>query len=109
MVLYEGYQIFFGPIDVAESYFTGLGFVRPSRATTPDFLTSLTNPPERLVRRGYENRVPRSAEEFAQAWKSSDEAQALRAEIEAFDNAYRHETRFLNSQKANSDKPRCVS
>ncbi|KAI9151516.1 ABC multidrug transporter atrG [Paramyrothecium foliicola] len=69
MLLYEGREIYFGPIDQAESYFTAMGFLKPSRATTPDFLTSLTSPTERLVREGWEDWVPRSPDEFAYLWQ----------------------------------------
>ncbi len=74
-VLYEGRQIFFGSWQSAEEYFYGLGFQRPSRLTTGDFLTALTNPAEArlLVRPGYDSRVPSSADEFAAAWQQSIE------------------------------------
>ncbi|KUI67721.1 Multidrug resistance protein CDR2 [Cytospora mali] len=81
-LLYEGRQIYFGPVDSASDYSTALGFVRPNRATTSDFLTSMTNPEERVVADGYENRVPRSPGEFARVWKQSSKAIALRAEVE---------------------------
>lgn len=87
-MLYEGREIFFGPVDMAADYFTALGFTRPSRATTPDFLTSLTNPAERIIREGWETRVPQSPDEFSIAWKQSDMAQSLRANIKVFDSAY---------------------
>ncbi|KAI1076618.1 ABC-2 type transporter-domain-containing protein [Whalleya microplaca] len=81
-VLYEGRQIYFGPSRSAAQYFYNMGFARPARATTPDFLTSLTNPAERVVRDGYENRVPRSPDEFANAWKQSIQAGQLVSHIE---------------------------
>lgn len=89
MLLYEGRQIYFGPVDSAASYFTRLGFIRPTRATTADFLTSLTSPPERVVAVGYEGRAPNSPDEFERAWKQSKEALALDAEIEEYGQAYR--------------------
>lgn len=36
-----------------------MGYECPQRQTTADFLTSLTNPAERVVRPGHENRVPK--------------------------------------------------
>ncbi|GAP91426.2 putative ABC transporter ABCl1 [Rosellinia necatrix] len=83
-VLYEGRQIFFGRADRAKDYFVGLGFECPARQTTPDFLTSMTSPLERVVRAGYRDRVPRTPDEFAAAWKRSPEHAALQAEIEAY-------------------------
>ncbi|KAK8085188.1 ABC multidrug transporter [Apiospora hydei] len=88
MVLYEGRQIYFGPVNQAAEYFHELGFQRPPRATTPDFLTSLTNPAERIVRDGYGDRVPRSSDEFAEAWKQSAHAKRLVADIRDFNTSH---------------------
>jgi ABC-type multidrug transport system ATPase subunit len=87
-VLYEGRQIFFGPCNEAKSYFTNMGFECAPRQTTADFLTSLTSPAERLVKPGFESKTPRTAEEFAIVWKSSQEYSGLMSEIDAFDAAY---------------------
>lgn len=84
LVLYEGRQIFFGRTTDAKEYFVNLGFECPARQTTPDFLTSMTAPSERVVRPGWENRVPKTADEFAACWKASMEAQALKQQIEQF-------------------------
>ncbi|KAF2789463.1 putative multidrug resistance ABC transporter [Melanomma pulvis-pyrius CBS 109.77] len=81
MLLHEGYQIYFGPTELAVEHFFALGFEKPTRATTADFLTSITHPAERHIRKGYENRVPRSAREFADAWRQSDQAKLLLEEI----------------------------
>ena len=96
MVLYEGRQIFFGPAETAADYFTRLGFVRPSRATTADFLTSLTHPAERIVREGFEHTAPRTPEEFYAAWMRSDEARGLERDIRLYerDNQYRRRPRW---------------
>ncbi|KAL8695772.1 MAG: hypothetical protein Q9224_003171 [Gallowayella concinna] len=88
VVLYEGRQIYFGPTTAAKAYFVNLGFVCEERATTGDFLTSLTNPQERKVREGFNDRVPRTPDEFAQVWKQSEARQLLMAEIEAFDQEF---------------------
>jgi ABC-type multidrug transport system ATPase subunit len=87
-LLYEGRQIYFGPVGSAATYFQELGFEKPERATIADFLTSLTNPAERVIRDGHEDRVPRSAEEFANTWNQSPEARKLIEEIDAFDVAH---------------------
>ncbi|KAL1881468.1 hypothetical protein VTK73DRAFT_3530 [Phialemonium thermophilum] len=84
IVLYEGRQIFFGRADEAKQYFIDLGFECPARATTPDFLTSMTSPIERIVRKGFENRAPRTPDDFAAAWKNSPQYKALQAEIEQY-------------------------
>ncbi len=84
LVLYEGRQIYFGLATDGRQYFTDLGFECPQRQTTPDFLTSMTNPAERIVRSGFERQAPRTADEFAAAWKRSAAHKALIKEIEAY-------------------------
>ncbi|EXJ88084.1 hypothetical protein A1O1_05012 [Capronia coronata CBS 617.96] len=81
-VLYQGRQIYFGPASQAKAYFERLGFACPPRQTTPDFLTSMTFPAERVSRPGCH--PPRTADEFAAAWRSSAEYKALQAEIEEY-------------------------
>ena len=68
----EGKCLYYGPTDKAAAYFEELGFKRPARWTTADFLTSVTDPHERQVREGYENRIPRSPEQFEAAYRKSD-------------------------------------
>jgi ATP-binding cassette, subfamily G (WHITE), member 2, PDR len=72
IVLYEGHQIYFGPADAAKSYFEDMGWFCPSRQTTGDFLTSVTNPQERKVRDGFENKVPGTADDFEKYWLQSE-------------------------------------
>ena len=88
IVLYEGRQIFFGRTDYARRYFENMGFECPERQTTADFLTSMTSPVERVVRKGFENKVPRTPDEFATAWKNSPEHQQLLQEIDQFDKEH---------------------
>ncbi|RCK57807.1 Multidrug resistance protein CDR2 [Candida viswanathii] len=85
VVLYEGYQIFFGKADKAKEYFVNMGYKCPQRQTTADFLTSLTNPAERQPLPGYENKVPRTPAEFEAYWKKSPEYAAL---IDVIDNYF---------------------
>ncbi|KAJ5805910.1 uncharacterized protein N7503_003512 [Penicillium pulvis] len=87
-VLYEGRQIYFGPVHQAKEYFIELGYQCPDRQTTADFLTSLTMPVERVVRAGFEDRVPRTPDEFAKAWKDSALNAELMQDIAEFDKEY---------------------
>lgn len=82
VVLYEGRQIYFGPAARAKEYFINLGFECPDRQTTPDFLTSIAFPAERISRPGYDG--PRTPDEFAAAWKNSPDYRALQIEIEEY-------------------------
>ncbi|KAF1971594.1 opaque-specific ABC transporter CDR3, partial [Bimuria novae-zelandiae CBS 107.79] len=83
-VLYEGRQIYFGSATKAKGYFEEMGFLCPDAQTVPDFLTSMTSPAERIVRSGFENRVPRTSDDFARCWQQSEERELLIAEIEAY-------------------------
>jgi len=85
LVIYEGRQIFFGDKAAAKRYFVNMGFDCPDRQTTADFLTSMTSPLERKVRPGFENKVPRTPDEFAAAWKSSAERAELLTEIDQYE------------------------
>lgn len=87
-VLYEGRQIYFGRASAAKTFFINLGFHCPERATTGDFLTSLTSPAERRVQEGFENRVPRTPDEFAEVWRCSEDRAQLLREIDAFEREY---------------------
>lgn len=87
-VLYEGRQIYFGPANQAKHYFEKQGWFCPPRQTTGDFLTSVTNPQERSAREGFENRVPRTPEDFERLWRQSPEYQALLNGISAHDEEF---------------------
>ncbi|THC96619.1 hypothetical protein EYZ11_003911 [Aspergillus tanneri] len=103
-VLYEGRQIYFGRTDEARDFFTSMGFECPDRQTTADFLTSLTSPSERVVKKGYEGKVPRTPDEFAAAWKNSDAYQKLMREIDEYNQQYpvggESLGKFVESRKA---------
>lgn len=88
VVLYEGHQIYFGRCNEARQYFVDMGFECPDRQTTADFLTSMTSALERVVRPGWENRVPRTPEEFAARWKESQVRAQLLKDIDVYDKKY---------------------
>ena len=88
VVLYEGHEIFYGSSERAVGFFEDMGWHRDPQQVAPDFLTSITNPGERRPRKGMEDKVPRTAAEFAEYWQHSDERKELMAEIEAYENTY---------------------
>lgn len=101
VLLYEGYQIYWGPGDKAKAYFENMGYECPQRQTTADFLTSLTNPAERIVKKGYENKVPRTPEEFNTYWRNSPEYKALVDKIDDYMHGVKEENKgeaFANAQ-----------
>ncbi|KAK2590459.1 hypothetical protein QQS21_011860 [Conoideocrella luteorostrata] len=87
-VLYEGRQIYFGRADQAKRYFEKQGWFCTARQTTGDFLTSVTNPQERVAREGFENKVPRTPEDFERLWRQSPEYQSLLNEMDAHDKEF---------------------
>lgn len=103
-MLYEGRQIYFGHKDLAKQYFIDMGYHCPERQTTADFLTSLTNPAERIVREGFDTRVPKTPDEFAQAWEASEARQQLLRDIDAFEDEHPMDgkgiEKFLDTNKA---------
>ncbi|KAM0328214.1 hypothetical protein ACHAQA_005623 [Verticillium albo-atrum] len=82
------YDIYFGPASLAKRYFLEMGYHCPERQTTADFLTSLTNPAERIPQPGAESRVPRTPDEFAEAWNNSPARADLMREIASFEEKY---------------------
>lgn len=83
-VLYLGRQIYFGPIEKAKDFFINMGFECPSRQTTPDFLTAITDPNGRTPRPGMEDKVPQNADEFEAYWKASPEYAELLSQIDQY-------------------------
>lgn len=81
-VLYTGRQIYFGPIHEAVDYFINLGFVKEDRQTSCEFLTFITDPTARVVRKGAEN-VPYTVDEFEQCWMNSNEYKNLQMLIDS--------------------------
>lgn len=67
----EGRCIYFGPANEACAYFESLGYYKPPRQTSADFLTGLTDVHERTFREGFENKAPRTPEELEAAYRSS--------------------------------------
>lgn len=85
ILLKEGCCAYFGPTDEAAKYFKDLGFVQPERWITSDFLTSTTEEHQRHVKEGWEDRVPRSAEQFGEAFRKSERYQRNLEEIKEFE------------------------
>jgi ATP-binding cassette subfamily G (WHITE) protein 2 (SNQ2) len=85
LLIHEGKCCYFGPADKAAAYFKNLGFVQPSRWTTADFLTSVTDDHERNIKDGYEDRIPRTGAQFGKTFADSEQAQDNMAEVEEFE------------------------
>ncbi|KAJ5313463.1 uncharacterized protein N7443_000347 [Penicillium atrosanguineum] len=113
LVLYEGREIYFGHTRTAKQYFLHMGFVCPDRQTDADFLTSMTSHLERVVQKGYKDRVPRTPEEFAARWKASQERAQLVQDIERYNTKFavggEYLDKFKESRRAQQAKVQRVS
>lgn len=84
-VLYAGRQIYYGTTDDAKDYFSRMGYECPARQATAEYLTALTDPNGfHQIRDGFENKVPRTADEFESYWQKSPEFAQLLKEIEQY-------------------------
>ncbi|CAR26648.1 ZYRO0B14762p [Zygosaccharomyces rouxii] len=84
-VLHSGRQIYYGSTKDAKDYFARMGYLCPPRQATAEFLTALTDPNGyHKIRSGFENKVPRTAEEFEDYWLQSPEFTELRKEVQEY-------------------------
>ncbi|MCJ1270506.1 hypothetical protein MMC22_010403 [Lobaria immixta] len=102
----EGKCLYYGSTEGAAAYFEGLGFTRPARWTTADFLTSVSDEHERQIKDGYGDRIPRSAEQFAAAYRKSDIYQRNISDIEEFERSMeqQRQERLATNAKAIKQK-----
>ncbi|KAK5019225.1 hypothetical protein LTR16_000799 [Cryomyces antarcticus] len=101
IVLYEGREIFFGPVGIAKSYFEEMGWYCPGRQTTGDFLTSITNPQERQAREGFAKKVPRTPAEFERYWRESKEYRTLQRETQEHEEEFPIDGSIVEDFRAN--------
>ncbi|KAI1210634.1 ABC-2 type transporter [Annulohypoxylon truncatum] len=93
LLIDQGQCLYYGPSDRAKQYFIDLGFECPERWTTADFLTSVTDPHERSVKSGWEDRIPRSAQDFADVYRKSEAYQLNLEDIKDYEVKLEEEQR----------------
>ncbi|KAI4740950.1 ABC drug exporter AtrF [Aureobasidium sp. EXF-12298] len=98
ILLHEGKCCYFGHTEDAVKYFKDLGFVQPDRWTSADFITSVTDEHERHVREGWEDKIPRSGEDFDRLFQKSEQKKRNLKEIEEFEG----ETKQLTEARHNA-------
>lgn len=104
-VLYSGRQIFFGKVEDAKAYFENMGYVCPTRQTSSEFLTAVTDPNGRFAKKGMESIVPKTADEFEAYWHRSPEFQILLRDIDQYNASHTSEgTIELFNYAGKSDK-----
>ncbi|KAL9602839.1 MAG: hypothetical protein Q9219_001534 [cf. Caloplaca sp. 3 TL-2023] len=72
LVLDEGKEIYYGPREEARPFMEELGFICGDGANVADFLTGVTVPTERQVRKDCEASFPRNADEIRAEYSRSD-------------------------------------
>jgi len=81
-----------------------MGYQPANRQTTPDFLVAVTDPNARTAREGYENRVPRTPDEFAEHYHKSNVWQVnqedMKAHLREFVGKPNHASAYLESAQA---------
>lgn len=100
----EGRCAYFGPTENAKAHFESLGFVCHPRWTTADFLTSVTDKHERQIKEGWEDRVPRTAEELEAAYVASEVAAHTRRDIEEFESTLEEQKKERSKEMSKETK-----
>lgn len=104
VLIEEGQCAFYGRAEEAVRYFEDLGFVRPARWTSADFLTSVTDKHERQIKDGWEDRVPRNGLDFGTIFKKSEQHQRNLAEIEEFERETKQKALEHQSSQSKATK-----
>lgn len=95
ILLYDGYEIYNWKAKEAKAFFERMGYECPERRTPADYLTSLTNPLERVVKKGYESKVPKTPKEFNDYWRESTEYRKL---VELIDGYFEESAQGLKRE-----------
>jgi ABC-type multidrug transport system permease subunit/ABC-type Mn2+/Zn2+ transport system ATPase subunit len=82
LVLDEGKEIFYGPLEEARPFMEELGFICDDGANVADFLTGVTVPTERKVRQEKESAFPRNADAIREAYETSPIYTKMRSELD---------------------------
>lgn len=89
-VIDAGKMIFFGNAGDAQAYFEELGYHKPERQTTSDFLTAVTDPVERRFQEGKEKTTPIGPDALEKAFRESSYFSRLLKDIEAYEQEISH-------------------
>ncbi|KAL8833162.1 MAG: hypothetical protein Q9170_004464 [Blastenia crenularia] len=98
LVIDEGRMMYQGPANEAKQYFIDMGFQCPDSQTTADFLTSVTDPAQRIYREGFEARAPKTPAEFERAFRNSEAYRTVLANVADYEN-YLQKTDFQDAQQ----------
>ena len=76
---------FWNPTKQAKQYFLDAGFICENRKSTPDFLTGVCNPLERIIKPGMEGKVPETSFAFEEAWRNSEQHKKSQEDLKNFE------------------------
>ena len=82
LVLDEGKQVYYGPIEHARPFMESQGFICGDGANVADFLTGVTVPSERQIKPDFESRFPRNNIELEKAYRESPTKAIMDRELE---------------------------
>jgi ABC-type multidrug transport system ATPase subunit len=82
LVIDEGKEIYYGRMKQARPFMEELGFVCRDGANIADYLTGVTVPTERMIKDGFEDRFPRTADDIRAQYEKS----TIKAEVRYFLN-----------------------
>jgi ATP-binding cassette subfamily G (WHITE) protein 2 (SNQ2) len=86
LLIDEGRCVFEGPAREAKQYFLDLGYYCPERQTTPDFLTSVTDPNERRFRDDFDRKsIPKGPEALEAAFRASDHYKRIQQHLAEYE------------------------
>lgn len=114
LILDKGVCVYFGPAKAAKGYFEEMGFVCEDRKSTPDFLTGITNPNERKVAPGFEDRVPQTTAQMEQQYLQSPIREAMAADMREYeasvqqDEPHRDFVQHIKEAKAKGTRTKSV-
>lgn len=102
-LLHKGHQIFFGTIPEALEYLRELGFVWPDRQSLSEYLIAVTDEDLRATKEEWEDRVPRSVDDWVRCWKQSAYYAKLQEEIKSYDGDLTTKKPEKSSDMANGE------
>lgn len=106
LVLYDGRMIFSGTIQEAKKYFEDLGFFCPERQTTPDFLTSVTSPVDRMIRPDYSGPLYLDPDSLAEAFRNSVHFVQLQKDLVAYSEIAHNDPSAVDAMHKNAEEVR---
>ncbi|KAF5699728.1 ATPase [Fusarium mundagurra] len=82
LVLDEGKEVYYGPVEEAKTFMESTGFICQHGANVADYLTGVTVPTERQIHPDYQQRFPRTADALRAEYEKSPIYEHMRSEYD---------------------------